>query len=1092
MSKGGDSAKTPYEESDNLKSKQQLLLVDLVCEGQIKGPVNGLKSVYLNDTPVEAIDGVYNFHGVEAEWMPGTQDQAPLSGFPATENEVPVSLEVKKNTPIVRTITDRHVDRVRVTVGVSSLFKQKDNGDIVGTEVTLLVQIGAGASWNTIQTVKIKGKTRSQYLRSVIVESPGVVPFNIRVVRATNDSNLSTLVNPTVWTSYTEIYDIRLSYPNTAVVGLKFDSEQFNGVPSRKYDLYGTIIKVPDNYDPESRTYSGLWTGNFKTAYTNNPAWIIYDLITNNRYGLRSYYPNLTADKFTLYSVGQYCDQLIDDGFGGKEPRFTCNCYITDQRQAWEVISDFHSIFRAIPVWTGQQLSVVIDRPADVTNVYTNANVVDGKFNYISSAKKDRFTAVTVKYVDPSNGWKTSTEFISDDVMIRRFGYNIKNVDAFACTSRSQARRVGLWILETSRLEKQSVTFSIARDGIRHLPGDIIGIADSDYAGAVIGGRIKEVDGNTVTLDRDVEIPDVNDTKFSCVDNTTGKLVELKVIAHPEKNKLVLDNTAIANQWSVWSISTSKVKPRLFKALTITEDDDGTFSINAVQHVPEKESIVDNGARFEPLTDSIWKASIPPVEHLQVELTPDSDLFQARITWDTPRTIYDLSFEVVVRQDDRIISRDITRKTEYLASGLQIGKYNVSVRGVNSEGKLGDDTTTLFTIAPPPKPDSLMLTPSNFSVSIRPISSGVVSLGTSYEFFKGFTRQEVESRSNYIGRGIVMIDQDCQSEKEYWYGANAINAVGRSEMIITNTKTLAAVNGAGGWFRIQNYNGVFPDDETATKLFLREFGFYPARDAVLTVYALDGNGNTSYSETKMYDGGRWIIPRSFIDGNLIATGTMRGDRIVAGSEINAPIINGGRIVAGTVVSQGYPPAFELLPDGTLNARNANISGVIRATSGELNNVVINENCKINGTLDANRIIGQLTAVKPVDIRLKGQRVKLFSVRLTRTQQFIAIVGEVSVSFSVTSKNIPGKLYAELSSNKPEVPPLKWECNTPSQNESQTVSIDMGYPVITLPPSNTGEIVEIWIQLNSYRATVRYGITCKGVAILSRDGEGFVD
>lgn len=896
MGKGGGKTKVPYEQADNLKSHQQLSIIDLLCEGQIEGPIDGLKGVYLNKTPIQASDNSYNFKGVEAEWVAGTQVQDPLSGFPATENEVPVSLEVKKSVPIVRSITDGNIDRLRVTVGVSGLFKQKDNGDMVGTSVRLLVQLGSGSSWRTVETVDFNGKTRSQYLRSVVIDSLPQVPFNMRVVRDTDDSTSSMLENKTVWSSYTEIYDVKLSYPNTAVVGLRFDSEQFNGVPSRQYLIKGMVVKVPDNYDPTTRAYNGLWMGNFKLAWTDNPAWIFYDIVANTRYGLGNRLGQFGCDKFMLYTIAQYCDQLVDDGFGNKEPRFTCNCYITNQRQAYDVINDLCSIFRSLPVWDGLQLSAVMDRPADTTYIYTNANVVEGKFNYSSSAQKSRHTAAHIRYIDPDNGWETATEYVADDELIRRFGLNVAKVDAFGCTSRGQAHRVGKWLIQTEKLEKQTVTFVIGREGLRHLPGDIIGIADNDYAGAKIGGRVKSVDGRTIVLDREVTIDNLQQAFLSYVDES-GKLQKTQILSQPKPDTVVLTEDVALKPWSVWMLSNPSIKPRLFKALGISENDDGTYSISALQHIPEKEAIVDDGAKFELDNNTLYGLDIPPVERLQVEVTPESDVWQARVTWDMPRTLNNLRFEVKILCDDKVKSREVITNTQYLISDLQQGQYNAIVRGVGPDGKLGEETATAFSILPPAKPDALILTPSNFSVSIRPIVKGITSLGTQYEFYKGLSKQEVVEKKHYLGRSAVMIDQDCQSSTEYWYGVNAVNSVGRSEMIIANTKTLDAANGAGGFFRIQTADGVFPNNDQATKLFFSEFGFYPAQDAVLTVYSLDKEGKVSHSSSQMYDGGKWVEPKLFLDGDLVATGTIKGDRLIAGSEINAPVIKGGLIEA---------------------------------------------------------------------------------------------------------------------------------------------------------------------------------------------------
>ena len=972
MGKGSGKAKTPKEAPDNLKSHQQLSLVDMWGEGQIWGLVDGLKSIYLNDTPIQTPDGSFNFKGVEAEWVTGSQTQEPLSGFSYTENEIPVNLQVKATTPITRTITDPNVDRVRVTVGVSALKSVDKNGNTNRTDVSMSIMIGKGDAWKEVKNVNlIDKKSNSQYLTSVILDELPETPFNIRVVRNTPDSTTQTLSNDTLWSSYTEIYDTKFSYPNTALIGLKFDSEQFSGIPRRNYLVKGMIIKVPDNYDPETREYTGFWSGNFKLAWTDNPAWILYDLLTNKRYGMGERLGSFGVDKFTLYTVAQYCDQLVADGFGGREPRFTCNCYLTEQRQAYEVINDLCSVFRAMPVWNGSQYTVAMDRPSDTVAIYSNANVVDGQFNYTSAALKERHTAVHVRYVDPNNNWETMTEYVADDELIKRFGLNVAQVDAFGCTSRGQAHRVGKWIIQTEKLETQTVTFSVGREGIRHLPGDIIGIADNDYSGTTIGGRIKSANGSTITLDRDIEIKNIKDAYLSVTD-VNCDLRKIKIQAQPKPNQIVLTESVDVDEYSVWSLYDNKIKPRLFKALSIAENDDGTYSITALEHNPNKEAIVDNGAAFEKESNTIFNWAIPPVEQLQVEVTPESDLYQARLHWSTPRTIQNLKFEVRIYRDDKLVSREVVDTTEYYISDLQRGKFSATVRGVGGEdGRLGDETTIAFSILPPAKPSGLVLTPSAFNIAVRPVMTATSSLGTQFEFYKGTTKAEVEAKTNYLGRAMSLTDVDCTPDTEYWYGVNAVNVVGRSEMYIANTRTLVAENGAGGLFRIQTQDGKFPANDTATQMFYREFGFYPARDTTLIIYSLGGDGKVSNSEARLYNGAQWIEPKMFIDGDLIATGTMRGDRLIAGTEIKAPLISGGQMVAGSVISSGTPPAFELLPDGTVNARKANISGSIYANSGQLNNVIINENCQIKGKLTAMQIVGDIVKMYTCD---KGKEV----------------------------------------------------------------------------------------------------------------------
>lgn len=902
MGKGSGSAKTPSIAADNLESKQQLSIIDILGEGQIEGPVGGLKGVYLNKTPIEAVDGSYNFNGVEVEWVAGTQAQEPLKGFAETQNEVPVSLEVKYSTPIVRTITDPNIDRVRITAGVSALYAQTSSGDVVRTSVKMAVQIGSGNNWTTKKTIELNDKkTRSQYLTSVILDDLPKAPFNIRVVRLTADSTSDLLVNNTLWSSYTEIYDVKLSYPNTALVGIRFDSSQFNGVPTRTYLVKGIMCKVPDNYDPISRTYSGLWLGEFKTAWTDNPAWIYYDLMKSTRYGIAIRFNGFPIDKFTLYSIGQYCDELVDDGFGGKEPRFTCNCCITEQSQAYDLITKFCSIFRALPVWDGLQLTAVIDRPSDTVAVYTNANVVDGKFNYSSAAMKDRHTAVRVKYVDPNYGWEAVTEYVADDDLIKRFGLNVLDVEGFGCTSRGQAHRVGKWLIITEKYEKQIVTFSVGRDGLRHLPGDIIEVLDNDYAGIQSGGRIKSVDGKIIVLDRDVEI---GDNAYISYQNINAEVVKVKVSSQKSADTIILEDEVIADEWSTWILTNKEVSSRLFKAISIAENDDGSLAVTALEHNPAKESIVDEGASFTPDPNEALNWSIPAIESLAVSVTPDSDLYQAVLTWSTPRTMSNLAFQVTILRNGNLVSRQTVPDRVVTINNIDEGRYSASVRGISTEdGRLGDESTVTFTIAAPATPTQLAFSVTSNSVTIKPLMPSSVGLGTTFEYYKGTTLAEVQAMTNYLGRtSNSLIDADVQASTTYYYGVIAVNAAGRSGLCTGSATTEDdTVGTAGGIFRIKTADGIFPaNNDDATELFHSVLGMYPSRDTVLIVYATDESNNITKSEAKMYDGAKWVTPALFLNGDLIAEGTISGDRLVAYTEIKAPIIKGGSIEGGTI------------------------------------------------------------------------------------------------------------------------------------------------------------------------------------------------
>lgn len=480
MSKGGGKGHTPYEAPDSLKSTQLLATIDVVSEGPIKGPVNGMQSILVNNTPLVDADGNYNVHGVTVVYRLGEHPQTALEGFEDSGAETLMGVELKHDSPVTRTITSKEIDRLRFTFGVQSLVESNDKGDQDESSVNMQIQFQINGVWQLVKDIYIHGKTTTQFLASVVVSNLPPRPFNMRMVRITEDSTTSMLQNKTLWSSFTEIIDIKQTYPNSAVVGLQVDAEQFGSQQvTVNFHLEGRIVRVPSNYNPVSRTYAGLWDGTFRPAYTNNPAWCVLDLLTHPRYGMGQRIGISDVDKWALYSIAQYCDQMVPDGFGGMEPRMRCNAWLTTQRKAHDVLADFCSVMRCMPVWNGQKMTFVQDRPADKVWTYTNSNVVGGQFKYSFSALKERHNAVEVRYIDPMNGWKTSTELVEDHAAQARYGRNVLKMDAFGCTSRGQAHRMGLWAIQTELLETQSVDFSVGAEGLRHTVGDVFEICDN-------------------------------------------------------------------------------------------------------------------------------------------------------------------------------------------------------------------------------------------------------------------------------------------------------------------------------------------------------------------------------------------------------------------------------------------------------------------------------------------------------------------------------------------------------------------------------------------------------------------------------------
>ncbi|ENC8459873.1 host specificity protein J, partial [Escherichia coli] len=559
------------------------------------------------------------------------------------------------------------------------------------------------------------------------------------------------------------------------------------------------IIQVPSNYDPEKRTYSGIWDGSLKPAYSNNPAWCLWDMLTHPRYGMGKRLGAADVDKWALYAIGQYCDQTVPDGFGGTEPRMTFNAYLAQQRKAWDVLSDFCSAMRCMPVWNGQTLTFVQDRQSDVVWPYTNSDVVVDDngvgFRYSFSALKDRHTAVEVNYTDPQNGWQTSTELVEDPEAILRYGRNLLKMDAFGCTSRGQAHRAGLWVIKTGLLETQTVDFTLGSQGLRHTPGDIIEICDNDYAGTLTGGRVLSIDAatRTLTLDREVTLPETGAATVNLI-NGSGKPVSVDITEHPAPDRIQVSTLPDGVEtYGVWGLSLPSLRRRLFRCVSVRENTDGTFAITAVQHVPEKEAIVDNGARFEPQSGSLNSVIPPAVQHLTVEVSAADGQYLAQAKWDTPKVVKGVSFllRLTVTADDgseRLVSTARTTETTYRFRQLALGRYMLTVRAVNAWGQQGDPASVSFRIAAPAAPSRIELTPGYFQITATP-HLAVYDPTVQFEFWFSEKRitdiRKVETTARYLGTGLYWIAASINIKPghDYYFYVRSVNTVGKSAFV---------------------------------------------------------------------------------------------------------------------------------------------------------------------------------------------------------------------------------------------------------------------------------------------------------------------
>lgn len=799
MSSGGGKAKTPTLLNDNLFHKQFYRVLDILSEGPIYGPVNQkapLNSVMLNDTPITDANGGTSVPGVSVAWRSGTDDQSPINGFNAIESTVIVNAKVTHDTPIIRTVSDPNVNRVRLNLGVDSLVQSDDKGNQYNTSVTLAVDIKPSSSttWSLVKGITIgPGKQSGEYMEAHIIQAPDEKPFDIRVRRVTPDSTGDLLHNDTRWSSYSEIIDDNLSYPHTAVAGAVIDHDQYTDTPTRTYHMRGLIVDVPDNYDPETRTYSGLWLGGFKKAYTNNPAWLFRYLVKNERFGLARHAGYIDVDDGALYTLSQYCDQLVSDGYGGLEPRMTLNAYITEQMSARDLLDNIAGMFRGIALWDGQRLTVMIDAPQDPIATITNANVVDGAFTRSSIARAESYNAVIVSWTDPENGWEQSKEYVADDELIARDGYNETTLEAFGCTSRGQAYRAGKWLIETAKREPSKFTFKMARDAINFTPGDIIEILDNNRAGARLGGRIVANNGKVITVDKvDSDLVAAGDT-ISLLDSD-GKFKKHQITGVNGNNITLAAAPAWIRNGTVFAVSTESAKPVLCRITSVAEtENNSVYTIEAAQHDPHKQAVVDEGAIFEVNNDTLNHFRVPNIENLKV-LNVGSETVQCRATWETQTTTHRLTFEIrIYNAEGRVVATYETTNYRYEFYGLDAGSYTLGIRGRNDTGMKGAESIVDLVIGAPAAPIGVNWVPGVFQATVYPISKTTLTTDTAYDFYYSGENQitdpsKVTTLAQFTGRGYQWTFGGMNTGHTYYVYVRTRNAFGVSDFVEASGK----------------------------------------------------------------------------------------------------------------------------------------------------------------------------------------------------------------------------------------------------------------------------------------------------------------
>ena len=725
---GGSKSRTPTEQPDDLQSVAKAKILIALGEGEFSGQLTG-KNIYLDGTALENADGSPNFSGVVWEFRPGNQAQSYIQGIPGTENEITVGTEVSSATAWTRTFTNAQLSAVRLRLKWPSLFKQENDGDLVGNSVNYAIDLQTdGGAWQTVLNTSVTGKTTSGYERSHRIDLPQAgTSWTIRLRKLTADANSAKIGDTMTLQSFTEVIDAKLRYPNTALLYIEFDSSQFNGsIPQISCEPRGRVIRVPDTYNPETRTYTGTWTGAFKWAWTDNPAWIFYDLVVSDRFGLGHRLTAANIDKWMLYQVAQYCDQPVPDGKGGSgtEPRYICNVYIQDRNDAYTVLRDFAAIFRGMTYWGGDQIVALADMPRDVDYSYTRANVIEGRFTYASSTTKTRYTTALVSWSDPANAYADAMEPVFEQALVARYGFNQLEMTAIGCTRQSEANRKGRWGILTNNKDR-IVSFDVGLDGNIPQPGYIIAVADEMLSGKVTGGRISAVNGRVITLDR---APDATAGNRLILNLPSGASQSRTIQA--VNGKAVTVSTAYSETpqaESVWVVESDELYAQQYRVISVKDNNDGTFSIAGAWHDPDKYARIDTGA----IIDQRPVSMIPPGNQFapgNIVISSYSMVNQG-ISIETMRASWDpapnaIAYEAQWRRNDgNWVNVPRSSTTSFEVAAIYAGRYLVRVRAINaaeisSSWATSLEVTLTGKTGSPPVPVNFRTTPLLWGVQL--------------------------------------------------------------------------------------------------------------------------------------------------------------------------------------------------------------------------------------------------------------------------------------------------------------------------------------------------------------------------------------
>ncbi len=787
---GSSSSRTPTEQPDDLQSVAKAKILLALGEGEFAGGLTA-RDIYLDGTALENADGSQNFSGVAWEFRSGTQAQKYIQGIPGTENEINVGSEVSSSTAWTRTFTNTQLSAVRLRLKWPSLFKQEDDGDLVGYSVNYAIDLQTdGGTWQTVLNTSVTGKTTSGYERSHRIDLPQAgSTWTIRLRKITADANSAKIGDTMTLQSFTEVIDAKLRYPNTALLYIEFDSSQFNGsIPQISCEPRGRVIRVPDNYDPETRKYSGTWTGAFKWAWTDNPAWIFYDLVVTDRFGLGNRLTAANIDKWMLYQVAQYCDQPVPDGKGGSgtEPRYTCNVYIQDRNDAYTVLRDFAAIFRGMTYWGDDQIVALADMPRDVDFTYTHANVVDGKFVYSSSTTKSRYTNALVSWSDPANGYADAMEPVFEQALVARYGFNQLEITAIGCTRQSEANRKGRWGILTNNKDRV-VTFDVGLDGNIPQPGYIIAVSDRNLSGRDLGGRLSAVNGRVLKLDR---VPSAKAGDRIMVNLPSG-ITQSRTI-QSLSGEMVTVTTAFSElpqAEAVWVIESDELYAQQYRVISVTDNNDGTYTITGANHDPDKYARIDTGAVIDQRPVSV----IPPGNQsppVNIAISSFS-VIQQNISVETMRVSWDQAQNAIAyeaqwrRNDGNWVNVPRSSTASFDVSGIYAGRYLVRVRAINaaeisSGWGYSEEKTLTGKVGNPPKPVGFMATAINWGIRLNwgfPGNTGdTLKTEIQYTANSDFSDPLLLSDVPYPSAEYTQLG--LKAGQEFWYRAQLVDRTG--------------------------------------------------------------------------------------------------------------------------------------------------------------------------------------------------------------------------------------------------------------------------------------------------------------------------